>query len=121
MFSLFLAVACGLLGYLIANYTPKATHAQFLDAEGNPEAIRTLLAASRLCKSQADLNYGNALVDAMVDDYSSRYDEPRDLFVVLLFTSVQQPRVGVKDYRIHCHVVPEETMVSYFRDFEIQA
>ena len=119
VFTTLLMVACGLLGYMVATYVPTETQAQLVDAEGLPEAIQTIAAASRLCRSQAGINYGSSLIEALIDDYSTRYDKNRDLFVVLLMTSVAEPKVGSKEYRVHCHVIPKETVVHYFKGFEV--
>lgn len=116
-----LMVACAMLGFFPANYSPPPSQASLVDDQSIPEAIRTLSAASQLCQSQAGMSFGEPLVVAFIDDYSTRFDERRNLFVVVMFASVQRPDTGIKEYRVHCHVIPEEVSANYFQSFAVKA
>lgn len=119
LFTGFLMVACMLLGYLVATYEPESSQAQLVLPNGRVAAVQSIDEAGRLCESQADIEFGEKLIDTLIDDFSTRYDEPRNLFVVLLLSTVRQPN-GTTDYRVHCHVIPDDSVVSYFKRFEVK-
>ncbi len=108
-----------IFGWWVIHYNPISAKAHLEDDKGKAKSISNLFMASALCQKQAALNFQGALVDAIVDDFSTRYDRPRDLFVVLLFVSVYQPGRVTEEYRTHCHVTPNDTEVHYYRGFAV--
>lgn len=117
------SVACllGLL-FLVAYYmqgfdlllTPKA---QLRDIDGNPLEVISLASASQLCLAQLDNRYRSTLLSRHIDDHSSRFDTPRNVFLVFMYASVGRPGDSTLT-RIHCHVRPGDTTVSYFGIFK---
>ena len=72
-------------------FAPVSSQATLPDKAGEPRKISNLFLASSLCQKQAGINYRGNLVNAVTDDFSTRHDYPRDLFVVLLLVSVYEP------------------------------
>lgn len=108
-----------IFGWWVIHYNPIGGKAHLEDEKGKAKSISNIFMASTLCKKQAALNFQGSLVSAIVDDFSTRYDRPRDLFVVLLFVSVYQPGKVTEEYRTHCHVTPNDTEVHYYRGFAV--
>ena len=121
IFTGILIFAFVIFGFWILNYAPISNQATLPDQGGTPKQISDLFMASTLCQKQADINYRGSLVDAVTDDYSTRYDYPRDLYVVLLMVSVYKLATRAMEYRVHCHVVPDDTVVDYFKGFAVDS
>jgi hypothetical protein len=115
-----LVFAVVLLGFWITTFAPVSSQATLPDKAGEPRKISNLFLASSLCQKQAGINYRGNLVNAVTDDFSTRHDYPRDLFVVLLLVSVYEPAKRTMEYRVHCHVIPNDTVVNYFKGFIIE-
>ena len=114
-----ISIACLIFGVWLTYYTPETDEAILIDNEGRPKPIRNLYMAGSLCQEQANMNYHGSLVQAIIDDFSSRYDQPRDLFVISLMVSVRYSSMRNDEYQVHCHVIPENTVVDYFKGFMV--
>ncbi len=115
-----LLLAFAAFGLWITCYTPDSQAAKLTSAEGDTKKISNVFMAGSLCKEQAAINYQGKVVNAVTDDFSSRYDEPRDLFIILMRVSVKDDQDLTTDYQVYCHVVPDDTVVSYMIGFEIK-
>jgi hypothetical protein len=114
-----LVATLGIFGWWVSNLEPISDKAIIADEAGKPRSISNVFMAGTLCKKQAALSFQGDVVQSIIDHHSTRYDRPRDLFVVLLMVSVYETGKTVDEYRAHCHVVPNETEVNYFRGFTV--
>lgn len=114
-----LVVTLAIFGWWVSSLNPISSKATLVDDVGNARTISNLFMASTLCKKQAALNFQGDVVQSIIDQHSTRYDRPRDLFVVLLMVSVYQTGSAVSEYRAHCHVIPNDTEVNYFKGFTV--
>lgn len=115
-----LLFAFAVFGVWIMTYEPATNGATLEATSGDTEKISNVHMASELCEAQAQLNYQGKLVHSAVDNFSSRYDEPRNLFVILMRVSVLYDQKPAEEFRVHCHVIPEHTEVDYFKGFPLK-
>lgn len=90
------------------------------DSNGVPVPIRSLVAAERLCLAQASKIYGQRLFRTDIDDHSSRFDQPRNLFLVLLQAKVGS-RTDSREYTLHCRIQHLDHTISYLKAIDVQA
>jgi hypothetical protein len=115
----FFALLIGVLWYLPNQFVDVLPQAELLDYNGVVVKIEGLLTAEQLCREQLNVQYGGRLMSATVDDHSSRFDMPRDLFLIFMRTSVEgYPKS--EDLRIHCHVEFGGSQVAYLAAFDIR-
>ena len=77
-------------------------------------SITSLGAAQHLCKNQASINYRSRLFQTHIDDHSSRFDDNRDLYLVMMLVSIGTAADHYQ-YRVHCRVQYKDNQVDYFK------
>jgi hypothetical protein len=103
----FFALVIGTLLYLPNHFVDLLPQAELVDVDGVVVKVDRLITAERLCREQLKLRY---------KDDSSRFDEPRTLFLIFLQVSVAA-YPGAEDMRIHCHVQAGASQVAYLGAF----
>jgi hypothetical protein len=115
----FFALLIGVLWYLPNQFVDVLPRAELFDYDGVVVKVERLLTAEQLCREQLNLRYGDRLFSTTVDDHSSRFDLPRDLFLVFMRVSVGEYSKS-EDLRIHCHVAVGGSQVAYLGAFDIR-
>jgi hypothetical protein len=112
----FFALVISTLLYLPNHFVDLLPQAELVDVDGVVVKVDRLITAERLCREQLKLRYKDDLLSTTLDDHSSRFDEPRALFLIFLQVSVAA-YAGAGDMRIHCHVQAGASQVAYLGAF----
>jgi len=108
----------GVMLYLPNQYIDVFPQAEMFDADGGVVKVEGLLTAEQLCRQQVSVRYGDRLLSTTLDGHSSRFDVPRDLFLVLMQVSVGD-YTRSEDFKIHCHVQLGASQVAYLGAFDM--
>jgi hypothetical protein len=119
IFGMFAASLAAMMFYIPFEYMPFKLRISLTDQVGKPVAVTNLLLAGQLCERQLRDNLGGRLVSSYIDHRSSRYDESRQLFLVLLYASTGDA-YHPEQIRVHCRVKPNATRIDYFGVFKDQ-
>jgi hypothetical protein len=109
----------GALLYLPNQFIDVLPQAELMGHDGAVVKVEGLLTAEQLCREQLNVRYGDRLMSTTVDSHSSRFDMPRDLFLIFMRVSVGGDS-KVEDLRIHCHVELGGSQVAYLGTFDIR-
>ena len=115
----FFALLIGALWYLPNQFVDVLPQAELMGYDGVVVKVEGLLTAEQLCREQLNVQYGDRLMSTTLDDHSSRFDIPRDLFLIFMRVSVGGYSKS-EDLRIHCHVALGGSHVAYLGAFDIR-
>ncbi len=66
------------------------------------------------CREEAASKFGSQLQDAVVNDHSTRFDQDRAIYLVVLDALIGSRDKQIKNL-IYCHVNPNHYTVDYFK------
>jgi hypothetical protein len=115
----FFALLIGILWYLPNQFVAVLPQVELIGYDGIVVKVEGLLTAEQLCREQLNVRYGDRLMSTTLDRHSSRFDMPRDLFLIFMRVSVG-PYSKHEDFRVHCHVEIGGSQVAYLEAFEIR-
>lgn len=115
--SLSLSSIASLLTIVATGHGSFLLPAKAAEVTDKPAPTYDVLDAIAACRDHSDDKFDNTLLRSYVDDHSTRFEEDRGVYLVVLSAHIGSKR-KYDEATVYCYVRPATNKVTYFRSYD---